>query len=90
MKINSYIYYILVIKCVNFIKKKKNNKQKQKQKNYINVLTYFFLFLSFCYFFLNTFCKNNIFFYLQINFEEVYDLYKYKLKLLKTSSSGSG
>jgi hypothetical protein len=38
----------------------------------------------------NTFCKNNIFFYLQINFEEIYDLYKYKLKLLKTSSSDSG
>jgi hypothetical protein len=60
-----HIYYILV-KCVNFIK----TNSKQKQKNYINVLTYFFLFLSFYYFFLNTFCKNNIFFYLQINFEE--------------------
>ena len=27
-----------------FYKKKLTNKEKQKQKNYINVLTYFFLF----------------------------------------------
>ena len=52
--------------------KKINNKQtKTKTKKLYQCSYLFFSFSLFLLlFFLNTFCKNNIFFYLQINFEE--------------------